>query len=480
MTEAAYIGNQKEYTKIRKEFWENISHSKRSALWAGSGYHKRLESVYSFIIPHGCRILEIGCGEGDLLNALQPSYGLGIDLSETMIDKARIKHPLLHFEVMDAHSVGNLAEEFDYVVMSDLVNDLWDVQAVFLGIAKLSKPSTRLIMNAYSRLWSPILNIAEYFHLATPTLEQNWLTIPDLNNLLDLSGFELIKGWQEMIFPFSIPIISSLMNKYIGKFWPLNIFGIANMIVAKPILQKDQGRPSVSIVVPARNEEGNIPAIFERIPALGSSTEVIFVEGNSKDQTFSVIEHEITLHSGMDVHLIKQPGTGKGDAVRAGFDKAKGDILMILDADLTVHPEDLQKFYEALVNGKGEFINGVRLVYPMDKEAMRFFNFLGNKFFSMAFSWILGQMIKDTLCGTKVLWKRDYEKIKSQRAYFGDFDPFGDFDLLFGAAHLNLKITDMPIRYHERRYGQTNISRWSHGWVLLKMVAFAARKIKFF
>src|SRR5262245_30925841 len=184
-------------------------------------------------------------------------------------------------------------------------------------------------------------------------------------------------------------------------------------------------------------------------------------------------------HPERQCKLLRQTGVGKGDAVRLGFTQASGDILMILDADLTVPPEDLPRFYEVLRSGKGEFANGVRLIYPMEKQAMRFLNLVGNKFFSLVFSWLLGQSIKDTLCGTKVLWKVDYERIAAHRAYFGDFDPFGDFDLLFGAVKLNLKITDLPIRYRERTYGTTNIERWKHGSLLLKMVIFAARRIKF-
>jgi glycosyltransferase involved in cell wall biosynthesis len=233
------------------------------------------------------------------------------------------------------------------------------------------------------------------------------------------------------------------------------------------------------VIVPARNEAGNIPQILKRIPEMGSGTEIIFVEGHSRDHTYEAVEHNIAIYSKKCCQLYRQSGTGKGDAVRLGFDKAHGDILMILDADLTVPPEDLPRFYEALSSGKGEFVNGVRLVYPMEKEAMRFLNFIGNKFFSLAFSWLLGQSVKDTLCGTKVLWKTDYELIAANRSYFGDFDPFGDFDLLFGAAKQNLKLVDLPVRYRERTYGTTNIERWKHGWLLLKMVWFAARRIKF-
>src|SRR6185369_8119798 len=236
---------------------------------------------------------------------------------------------------------------------------------------------------------------------------------------------------------------------------------------------------TVSVVVAARNEEGNIEQVIRRTPQLGGGTELIFVEGGSRDNTYAAIEKAIADHPDRAIKLFRQSGTGKGDAVRTGFANATGEILMILDADLTVPPEDLPRFYDAIVNGKGDFINGVRLVYPMEDQAMRLANVFGNKFFSIAFSWMLGQPIKDTLCGTKVLRRSDYELLAANRGYFGEFDPFGDFDLLFGAAKLNLKIVDLPVRYRERTYGETNIQRWKHGWLLLKMVMFAARKLKF-
>ena len=255
----------------------------------------------------------------------------------------------------------------------------------------------------------------------------------------------MINSWREILFPITIPIIADFFDKLLVKVWPFSWFAMTNFIIARPEPNRKISKPAVSIIIPARNEAGNISSIINRIPEMGELTELVFVEGNSSDNTFETIKSEILLHPKINAQLIKQPGKGKGDAVRAGFDLAKGEILMILDADLTVPPEDLPRFYNALITGKGEFINGVRLVYPMEKEAMRFFNFLGNKFFSIAFSWLLGQPVKDTLCGTKVLWKRDYERIKAGRAYFGDFDPFGDFDLLFGAARLNL--TDLRFAY---------------------------------
>jgi glycosyltransferase involved in cell wall biosynthesis len=317
--------------------------------------------------------------------------------------------------------------------------------------------------------------------LAKPTLYQNWLTPDDITNLLNLSGFEVIRSWPEMLWPFATPFVSEFINQGLVKLWPFNILAMTNFVLARPQPEPKNllHMPRVSVIVPARNEAGNIRHIFSRTPEMGAGTELVFVEGHSKDDTFAAIEREMAAHPERQCQLHRQTGTGKGDAVRLGFEKATGEILMILDADLTVPPEDLPRFFAALQSGRGEFINGVRLIYPMENDAMRFLNLLGNKFFSLAFSWLLGQPIKDTLCGTKVLWKSDYEKIVANRSYFGDFDPFGDFDLIFGAAKLNLKIVDLPIRYRARTYGTTNIERWKHGWLLLRMVLFAAWRIKF-
>jgi len=464
------------YQKTRIAHWDAVA-CKRDK-WNGWGgtYHRRLEEVYRFLVSPGQRVLEVGCGDGDLLAALQPARGVGLDFSAEMIQRASTKHASLEFIKADVHDLTSLEGPFDIIVFSDTVNDLWDVQRAFHEIKRLSIPSTRILINFYSGLWQLPLAIAQWLNLAGPVLTQNWLTPGDLRNMLSLAGFEAVRGWQEILWPFPL---GGLANKFLVRLWPFNEFAMANFIIARPQPEPLSVEPTVSVIVPARNESGNIQAIFERTPKMGSQTELVFVEGHSRDDTNAVIEREIAAHPGISSRLFRQTGIGKADAVRLGFAEAIGDVLMILDADLTVPPEDLPRFYEALRTGKGEFINGVRLVYPMEKEAMQGLNFLGNKFFSVAFSWILGQPIKDTLCGTKVLWHKDYEQIVANRSYFGNFDPFGDYDLIFGAAKLNRKIIDLPIRYRERTYGSTNISRWKHGLLLFRMVSFAARRMKF-
>jgi len=367
--------------------------------------------------------------------------------------------------------------------LSNIVGFCENVLDVFKELHKVCHPQTRIMVSYYSRLWEPMIKIGEKIGIKKSAPQQNWLSQDDLKNLLHLAGFETYRTNMRVLVPFNIPVISTVFNKYIARLPLINNLCLNQFVAARPAPNPQEdisNKYSVSVVVPARNESGNIEDAILRTPNMGKGTELIFIEGNSTDDTWDKIQEMYEKYKGThNIKIGQQEGKGKGDAVRKGYDMATGDILMILDADLTVPPEDLSKFYEALASGKGEFINGSRLVYPMEKEAMRFLNTLGNKFFSMAFSWLLEQPIKDSLCGTKVLLKSDYEKLKKNRKFFGEFDPFGDFDLLFGAYKLNLKIIDLPIRYHERTYGDTNISRFRHGVILLKMCAYAATKIKF-
>lgn len=372
------------------------------------------------------------------------------------------------------------AKQDEYAVFVDVLGHVSDVKK-FLDEAKAGLgPDGRVVIIQYSALWEPVVRAASHLGLRQGPIEQNWLSKLDVRNFAQLSSLEVVKSGTKMILPVYVPGISEFLNEFVANIWPFSHLGIFNYFVLRKTGLRQEGSPSLSIIVPARNEAGTIEKIARELPDLGAFTEVIFVEGNSRDNTYAEIERVAGEMGGSRrIKYARQDGRGKGDAVRKGFDMATGDILAIYDADMTVPPEDVRGFYDAIVENKADFVNGSRLVYPLEQDSMRVLNFFGNKFFSLAFSWILGQPLKDTLCGTKVLWRSDYEKIKKGRAFFGDFDPFGDFDLLFGAAKLNLKIIDLPIHYKQRIYGTTNISRWRHGWLLLRMTAFAAGKLKF-
>jgi SAM-dependent methyltransferase len=476
------IGKLNSKESIQAHF-ENTANQRLTWRKRNRFYYRSLEQYFSFIVPQGARVLEIGSGTGDLLASVRPNIGVGIELSGEMRRLASSRHPHLKFVEYDIESSQDLPEElvgqtFDYILLSDLLHILWDVQKALHNLQPLCNASTRIVISNFNFLWEPVLRLGEKLHLKHANPNSNWLSLHDIHNLLSLEDFLVVTHYRRLLLPKYIPFLNALCNRFLVNLPLINGLGLVNFVIARPMI-KTKRDYHVSIIVPARNEKGNIKDAIIRTPPFGKSQEFIFVEGHSSDGTWDEmlrIKEEFPVKK---ISLFIQTGKGKGNAVREGFEAATGDLLMILDADLTTPPEELPKFYDALAEGKGEFINGCRLVYPMERQAMRFLNLLANKFFGWFFSYLLGQKLKDTLCGTKVLLKADYEKIKTNRAYFGDFDPFGDFDLLFGASKLNLKITEIIVRYKERTYGSTQISRFRHGWLLLKMSLFAAGKIKF-
>lgn len=472
----------------RIEYFEWVAKKRPDKRKVHSYYWNDITYLCNYFAHDEMSVLEVGCGTGELIGNIKGKQKTGIDFSPAMIELARKNFPNVEFQCMDAENI-TLTGQFDLILLSNVIGHLDDVQKVLTGLHKFCHPRTKIIITYYNYLWEPVLKFAEWLKLKTPTDRQNWLSLKDINNLLYLSGFDVYRNIRRMIIPFRFPIIATLFNGFLAKFFFFKHLCINQYAFAKPLPdevtqideQNDYSKKySVSVVIPARNESGNIENAVKLIPQLGSHTEIIFVEGNSTDNTWqTIIEVQKKYASTYTIKAVQQSGKGKGDAVRKGFDLAKSDILMILDADLTVPPEDLVKFYNAIASGKGDFINGSRLVYPMEKQAMRFLNLLGNKFFSALFSWLLDRPFKDTLCGTKVIFRDDYKRLIANRSFFGEFDPFGDFDLIFGAHKLNLKIVEVPVRYRERTYGTTNISRFKHGLLLLKMCIFAARKIKF-
>ena len=470
--------NQDYKNKLRSHR-DQLAEQREYWLQKADYYYNDQYHYFQFLVPEGSDVLVIGCDLGDLLAAIKPRYGVGIDLSQRMIQLARARHPDITFYCMDAENIS-VEEKFDIIILTDTtIGQLNDIQLVLEKLKPCCHDRTRIIINYFNYLWSPILKTAERLGQKMPQRDQNWLTPEDITNLLYLAGYDIVKVERRMIIPRKIPLFSSFINKFIASLPGIRQLCLSIYLVAKPAPDIHHHREfSTSIVIPCLNEKGHIEPAIRRLPEFGSTQEIIFIDGHSTDGTQEEIQRIIADTPNKNIRFMIQDGKGKGDAVRKAFNAATSDILMILDADLTVPPEDLPKFYRALVDGKGDFINGCRLIYPMEDHAMRPLNVLGNKLFASAFSWLLNQRIKDTLCGTKVLFKEDYEHIVAGRSYFGNFDPFGDFDLIFGASKLNLKIVELPIKYRERRYGDTNISRFSHGWLLLKMTIFAFFKLK--
>ncbi len=472
--------------EVRRFYEENhtgIEESRRRHRY----FYDYLTRVFRARIPEGQRVLDLGCGSGHLLAALRPSRGVGVDVSAPAIEQARRMNrgANLHFlegDAGDRRLLGQLGGPFDVVLLTNVVTHLTDVQQTLESLHPVCHSRTRVFLYSYSRLWQPLLRLGEGLGLKHRPPPESWLPPEEIENMLALADFEVVRRDRQVVCPIWLPLLADLLNRFLGHLPVVDWMSLMFGIVARPTPARSRsGRvsePSVSVVIPCRNEAGHIPALVESLPRLGPSSEFLFVEGNSTDDTEGAIRKAVDDHPELPLRFLKQTGRGKGDAVRLGFSAARGEILLILDSDMGVAPGDVPKFVEALVRGKGEMVNGSRMVYPMEGRAMRFLNLVANKAFALIFSWLLGQQVRDTLCGTKAMYREDYERIAANRHYFGDFDPFGDFDLLFGAARLNLRIVDVAVRYHERLYGETNISRFKHGWLLLQMSLFAARKLR--
>ena len=444
---------------------------------AAETYREMLARYFNLLIPASGSVLEVGCGGGELLALLNGNSKCAVDVSAEQIQRAKEKVPGAEFLVQAGEELNLPDRTFDYIVLSETLNLAVDVQLILERLKGVSSSETRLLINVYSALWRPLISLGTALGLRGRHPESNWLSKDTLAGLLSLSGWELIRCESRILCPIKVFGLETLINRFVAPL--VSPLCLTLFVMARPQPDRKPKEKSVSVIIPARNEAGNVEAAAARTPRMGTWTELIFVEGNSTDNTWEAIQQAKASSPGRPIKTLQQTGKGKGDAVRTGFAAAEGDILMILDADLTVPPEELPKFYDAIVSGACDFANGSRLVYPMEKKAMQFLNLCANKTFGILFSWLIGQPVKDTLCGTKVLTKANYQRIAENRAYFGEFDPFGDFDLLFGASKLNLRILDVPIRYKERVYGETNIHRWKHGWLLLEMVLFAATKLKF-
>ncbi|HOO77866.1 MAG TPA: glycosyltransferase [bacterium] len=462
-----------------RRLYDRLAPSRARWISRNRYYYRELAGLLEFLIEPGRDLLQIGCGNGFLLSRLDFASALGIDFSPGMIEEARRNVPEAEFMVADVEFLPPLKRAFDYILMVNVIGDIVDVQKAFENLLPLCRPSTRLVVVYYNHLWEPLVKLAERLGMKIRQPNQNWLSPADISNLLYLAGFELVRKDTALLLPFGVPGLSFFLNRFLARLPLFNHLCFVNAFIARPLPAGLARTARCSVVVPCKDEVGNVGNVLERIPEMGAGTEVVFVDDRSSDGTAAEVERLRAAHPDRRIVLVSGPGRGKFEAVKAGFAAAGGDVLMILDADATVMPEELPLFFNALVTGKGEFVNGCRLVYEMEKGAMRLLNIVGNKLFGLAFSYLLSQRIKDTLCGTKVFFREDYLRMKRYFGFFG-YDSWGDFNLLFSACKLGMKIVDLPIHYVERVSGETKMKRrFSHGWTMLRMCLVALKRFKF-
>lgn len=454
-----------------------IARRRESWIAKNQYFYRKVKNLFAFIVEPNKAVLNIGCQTGFLLEAVSPARGLGVDISEEMLQEARKLHP--EFEFINLSSLkAESAEKFDYIIYSD-IGETVDVLKQLKYVKNFCQRHTRLLIYSYNHLWEPLVILAEKLGWKIPEPEKNWLSEHDIKGLLTISGFEWLKTHKIILFPKYFPLLAPLFNSFLARMPLIKSLCMVEVLVARPRFNSlDRSKLSVSVIVPCKNERGNIEQAAKRIPRMGKSTEIIFCDDKSIDGTREEVLRVKKDYPHLDIKLVEGPGICKSKNVWAGFDAASGDILMILDGDLTVMPEELPYFFEVMVNDTAEFVNGSRLIYPVAKGAMKLPNMLGNDFFSRIFSFILDERIKDTLCGTKVLWRLDWQRIKPMVGSWGAHDRWGDYDLLFGASRLNLKITDLPVHYQERIYGTTKMTKvLRHGLIMLKMCYYGYRKL---
>jgi len=453
--------------------YSRLSHIKKHKL-----YYQRHYDYVDSLISNEQSVIHLGCGIGDLLNNIHTgAEKVGVDVCSA--DSLEY-HDFVYIQNNPEEFVKNHKTSYDVIIVGDLIGSINDIYRFFVDMQGLCHESTRIIISYYSYGWEPIVKLSEALGIKPKDNPSNFLPRRDLINLLQQSSYECIKSEKRELLPLTIPLIGNHLSLFLSSLPFVRSLSLRSYDIFR-YLTLDSGTKnftSASIVIPCKNEKGNIEQAVKRIPKFCQDQEIIFVEGGSIDGTSEEIDRVIKKYPNIDIKHYAQTGRGKGDAVRLGFSQAKGEVLMIQDADLTVGPEYLPRFFDLLNSNRGEFLNGSRLIYPMEKESMRVLNFLGNMFFAKIFSWLLNQRMSDVLCGTKVLSKKNYDMLIANREYFGEFDPFGDFDLVFGASKLNLKILEVPVRYKARIYGHTQIDRFKSGYMLLKMVFFAYYKFK--
>ena len=452
-----------------KRFLDGVADERETFILRNRYYYAELERLLADHIPPGQRVCHFGCDTVRLLQALRPSTGVGICLGDRFVELCTERAPGFSFHGgdWDEELAG---ETFDYIVLTN-AGYLFDIQDTIHRLHRLCHHRTKILIVNNNYWWEPLFTLAEKVNLRMPqpTQKQNWIPTHVIMDMIQLAGMELVRWDAHVLIPFLIPFVSWFCNKFLSSIFPFRYFAMTHILIARTRLEPQ--RPvRVSVVVPCKDEQGHIGPIMERMPEIGDETEIVFVDDRSTDGTGDEIRRCMTMRPEMMVRCVEGPGISKGEAVRTGFHAASGDILVILDADIAVAPEELPRSIDPLIDGYADFVNTVRFIYPRQGGAMRWLNIMGNKVFAWIFSILLQQRIGDTLCGTKVFWKKDYENIERYKDFWVWRDRWGDFEQLLGASKLGLKIVDVPVHYMERSYGVTKMSnRLENGLLMLKV-----------
>lgn len=436
-------------------------------------YYSTIKTFISRIIPEGSSVLEVGCGTGEILATTKPQRGVGIDISKKMVELASQKFPqytFIHSPIEDLQ----LGEKFDYIVMIDVVDHVHDVMDVFHSLYRFCHSETQVILTTINPWWDPILSVMEKFGAKMPEGPHNFIEKRNLTKMLELMDFSISYSGYMLLFPKKIPVLSFLANSIGTRMWGIQKMSAVQYMLIHPMVKNDIDlRLGCSVIIPCYNEQDNIEEAIRRTPQMGRETEIIVVNDCSTDNTAQKVRDLQSRYPNLKL-VDYSPNRGKGYAVRKGFEAATQEVLMILDADISTPPEELPRFFDPLNKGICQFVNGTRMVYPMENQAMRTLNLFGNKIFGFIMSFVTQQNLTDTLCGTKAFYKKDLKMIK------WGLDKWGDFDLLFGAARTGKKIMEVPVHYMTRKSGESKMRSFRHGVHLLRACYLGFKELVFF
>lgn len=457
------------------DFFDQLAPQRDKWIAKNAYYYEELYCLHEWLVENNKRVLDIGCGTGNLLSRVKPKEGVGIDFSFEMVKIASQKFPEFNFQVMDGQHL-EFNRKFDYILMSNLVGYVDDVWQTFRSLRSVCHERSRIVITNYNYFWQPVMALAEKLGRKMPDRIQNWLPQEFIEHFLYLNGFTVVKKGKFLHLPLKLGGLAKILNRLFAQIPLLNSLALIEYLVAQPVFlhEKTPTHKSVTVIVPTHQEMGNVDTIVDLMPQIGDKTELIFVNLPGTDGTADKIKQRMKSYTGkLKIKYLEQSAkTGKIGALRLGVKAASGEIILIYDADVTVPPQDLIKLYLALVEKKSDIINGTRLVYPTEKGAMRFINHLGNLIFARLFTWTLGQHFTDTLCGSKGFWKKDFLEFEKTKIPIDNLDRYGDFYLLMGAYRRNLKIAEVPVRYKTRRYGDTKLNRVLNGWQFLRIFVY--------
>ena len=372
----------------------------------------------------------------------------------------------------------DVISECDTILISDIEHQSNPTSSL-LSLSKIIRDDTKIIIISRNLVWMIFIKLLKSLFSFSPK-KNNFLPYSYLDNLFSICNLEVIRNEKIITLPIYIPFFTNLINR-IFRLPLLNIFCLSNITILK---KKDQNFSNnkdlrVSFIIPCKNEENNIKTFENEIKNSNQSNEYLFGDDNSMDKTIDEIDKLSKKLNNNKILKYNGPGVCKSENVYKGIELSSGDIIVVYDADLTVDFKDVEFSIDILKNTNADFINCTRMIYPQKDGAMKFSNFIGNSIFANLFSLLFRKKITDTLCGTKIFFKKDWVKIKKNITGLGVKDLWGDFDLLIGAYKNNLKITEVPVTYHERKEDNTKMtSVFLNGIRMLSIVLVAFYKLR--